>query len=270
MIFCPKTRSRSKMPYPIRYWDTIIYRKEHVMKNYIFGYARVSTEAQNLDRQLDALRKYGVDMIFNEKMTGTKKDRPELAKLIDRMTEGDTVVIESLSRLGRSTKDLIELAELFQDKGVHLVSMKENIDTSTPTGKLLFTLMSAIAQFESDTIADRTQEWLRAARVRGRIGGRPKIEPDAVRKAIKLYNTGQYSIREIEELTGVKKSTLYRNLQEHVPMNGKGQSVRINRKIAGKCVRNMERLEREPEGRREPCASVRFAGQHGEPSRFRG
>lgn len=132
------------------------------MKNYIFGYARVSTEAQNLDRQLDALRKYGVDMIFNEKMTGTKKDRPELAKLIDRMTEGDTVVIESLSRLGRSTKDLIELTELFQDKGVHLVSMKENIDTSTPTGKLLFTLMSAIAQFERDTIADRTQEGTRS------------------------------------------------------------------------------------------------------------
>lgn len=196
------------------------------MKNYIFGYARVSTEAQNLDRQLDALKKYGVDQIYNEKMTGTKKERPELAKLIDRMTEGDVVVIESLSRLGRSTKDLIELTELFQSKGVHLVSLKENIDTSTPTGKLLFTLMSAIAQFERDTIADRTQEGLRAARARGRIGGRPRIEPDAVRKAIKLYNARQYSIREIEELTGVKKSTLYRNLQGHVPVGGKGQSTR--------------------------------------------
>ena len=225
VIFCPKTCSRNKVPYPVRYWDTIIYRKEHVMKNYIFGYARVSTEAQNLDRQLDALKKYGVDMIFNEKMTGTKKDRPELAKLIDRMTEGDVVVIESLSRLGRSTKDLIELTELFQGKGVHLVSLKENIDTSTPTGKLLFTLMSAIAQFERDTIADRTKEGLRAARARGRIGGRPRIEPDAVRKAIKLYNTRQYSIREIEELTGVKKSTLYRNLQGHVPVGEKRQSV---------------------------------------------
>ncbi len=82
------------------------------MKNYIFGYARVSTEAQNLDRQLDALKKYGATQIYNEKMTGTKKDRPELAKLIDRMTEGDTVVIESLSRLGRSTKDLIELTDV--------------------------------------------------------------------------------------------------------------------------------------------------------------
>lgn len=190
------------------------------MKNYIFGYARVSTEQQNLDRQLDALRKYGCDVIYNEKMTGTKRDRPELAKMLDRMTEGDTVVIESLSRLGRSTKDLIELTELFQSKGVHLVSLKESIDTSTSTGKLLFTLMSAIAQFERDVIADRTREGLKSARARGRTGGRPKTDPDAVRKAIKLYNTRQYSIKEIEELTGVKKSTLYRNLPDRSELNG--------------------------------------------------
>lgn len=182
------------------------------MKNYIFGYARVSTEQQNLDRQLDALKKYGVDVIYNEKMTGTKRNRPELAKMLDRMTEGDTVVIESLSRLGRSTKDLIELTELFEEKGVHLVSLKEQINTSTSTGKLLFTLMSAIAQFERDVIADRTREGLRSARARGRIGDRPKANPDKVKKAVKLYNTRQYSIKEIEEMTGVKKSTLYRNL----------------------------------------------------------
>lgn len=135
-------------------------------------------------------------------------------KLLDRVTENDVVVVESLSRLGRSTKDLIELTELFQSKGVHLVSLKESIDASTPTGKLLFTLMSAIAQFERDTIADRTREGLRAARARGRMGGRPKTDPEKIKKAIKLYGTGQYSIKEIEELTGVKKSTLYRNLQK--------------------------------------------------------
>ena len=185
------------------------------MKNYVFGYARVSTEQQNLDRQLDALRRYGCDMIYNEKMTGTKRDRPELSKLLDRMTEGDTVVIESLSRLGRSTKDLIELTELFQSKGVHLVSLKESIDTSTSTGKLLFTLMSAIAQFERDVIADRTREGLTAARSRGRTGGRPRTDPAAVRKAVRLYGTKEYSIKEIEELTGVKKSTIYRNLKEN-------------------------------------------------------
>lgn len=182
------------------------------MKNYVFGYARVSTEAQNLDRQLDALEKYGVDMIYNEKMSGTKKNRPELTKLLDRITEGDTVVVESLSRLGRSTKDLIELTETFQSKGVNLVSLKESIDTNSPTGKLLFTLMSAIAQFERDVIADRTREGLKAARARGRAGGRPRADPEQVKKAVKLYKTEQYTIKEIEELTGIKKSTLYRNL----------------------------------------------------------
>lgn len=184
------------------------------MKNYIFGYARVSTEQQNLDRQIDALQRYGVDLIFNEKMTGTKRNRPELEKLLDRMTEGDTVVVESLSRLGRSTKDLLELTELFKSRGVNFVSLKESIDTQTSTGKLLFTLMSALAQFERDVIADRTREGLQAARARGRTGGRPRANADAVKKALKLYRTGQYSIREIEEMTGVKKSTLYRNLRE--------------------------------------------------------
>lgn len=139
------------------------------MKNYIFGYARVSTEQQNLDRQLDALKRYGCDLIYNEKMTGTKRDRPELTKLLDRVTKGDTVVIESLSRLGRSTKGLIELTELFHQKGVHLVSLKEQIDTST--------------------------------------------DSDAVRKAVKLYNKYTAVFHQGDRgMTGVKKSTLYRNL----------------------------------------------------------
>ena len=175
------------------------------MKHYKFGYARVSTEQQNLARQLDMLAQYGVDYIFNEKMTGTKRDRPELNKLLDRMMEGDTVVIESLSRLGRSTKDLIELVELFRERGVHLVSLKEQIDTSTPAGKLLFTLMR-------DVIAERTKEGLDAARARGHIGGRPRTNAQKVKQAVKLYHTKQYTVREIEELTGVKKATLYRSL----------------------------------------------------------
>ena len=176
-------------------------------------YARVSTEQQNLDRQLDMLQQYGVDHIYNEKMTGTKRNRPELEKLLERLTEGDTVVVESLSRLGRSTKDLIWLMETFNSKGVNLVSLKESIDTTTSTGKLLFTLMSAIAQFERDVIADRTREGLNSARARGRKGGRPRTDSDKLRKAIKLYNTQQYSLTEIEDMTGVKRSTLYRGIR---------------------------------------------------------
>lgn len=183
------------------------------MKNFVFGYARVSTEQQNLDRQLDMLQKYGVDFIYNEKMTGTKRNRPELEKLLERLTEGDTVVVESLSRLGRSTKDLIWLMETFNSKGVNLISLKESIDTTTSTGKLLFTLMSAIAQFERDVIADRTREGLNSARARGRKGGRPRMDSEKLRKAIKLYNTQQYSLAEIEDMTGVKRSTLYRGIR---------------------------------------------------------
>jgi len=178
------------------------------------GYARVSTVEQNLDRQLDMLRSYGVDKIYTEKMTGTKRDRPELNQLLERMEAGDTVVIESLSRLGRSTKDLIELVELFEKRGVQLVSLKESIDTSTSTGKLLFTIMSALAQFERDVLADRTREGLKAARARGHFGGRPRTDARKVCQAVKLYRAGQHTAREIEELTGVKKATLYRALKE--------------------------------------------------------
>lgn len=183
------------------------------MRNFVFGYARVSTEQQSLDRQLDMLEKYGVDKIYNEKMTGTKRNRPELEKLIERLTEGDTVVVESLSRLGRSTKDLIWLMETFNSKSVNLVSLKESIDTTSSTGKLLFTLMSALAQFERDVLADRTREGLAAAKARGRKGGRPSANSESVKKAVKLCRTGEYTAKEIYELTGVRKTTLYKNLR---------------------------------------------------------
>ena len=183
------------------------------MKTQIVGYARVSTLEQNLDRQLDLLRSYGAEKIYTEKMSGTKRDRPELTKLLERMDEGDTVVIESLSRLGRSTKDLIELVELFHRKNVQLVSLKEAIDTSTSTGTLLFTIMSALAQFERDVIADRTREGLNAARARGHYGGRPRVDSHKLQQAVKLYQSGQHTTKEIEELTGIKKATLYRYLK---------------------------------------------------------
>mgnify|MGYP003293063287 CR=1 FL=1 len=179
----------------------------------VYGYARVSTSDQNLDRQKDALRKYGVDMLFCEKISGTKKNRPELDDMLGRLKPGDTIVIESLSRLGRSVKNLAELMELFNKQDIRLVSLKETIDTTSPTGKLLFTILASLSQFERDVLAERTAEGLAAARARGRAGGRPKTNSDTMKKALALYRTNQYSVSEITKLTGVSKSTLYRAIE---------------------------------------------------------
>lgn len=179
----------------------------------IYAYARVSTTEQRLYRQIDALTKYGVDEIYQEKMTGTKKNRPELDKLLSVLQPGDTVVVESLSRLGRSVKNLSELMEKFNTEDIRLVSLKETIDTKSSTGRLLFTILSSLAQFERDVLAKRTREGLNAARAREHLGGRPKTDKNKIEKALALYNTGQYSISEIVSLTGVSKSTLYRSIK---------------------------------------------------------
>lgn len=179
----------------------------------IYGYARVSTADQNLDRQKDALQKFGVDRLYCEKMSGTKKNRPELDRMLAEIQDGDTIVIESLSRLGRSVKNLSELMETLNKRNIRLVSLKETIDTRSPTGKLLFTILSSLAQFERDVLVERTQEGLNAARARGRVGGRPKADQSALVKAMALYRTKQYSVKEITELTGVSKSTLYRAIK---------------------------------------------------------
>lgn len=182
--------------------------------NYTYGYARVSTNQQDLIRQLDMLKEYNCDEILTEKMSGTKSERPELIRLKDKVRPGDTLVIESFSRLGRSTKDLIELVEYFENKGVKLISIKEQFDTYTPQGKLMLTVFQAFSQFERDLIAQRTKEGLISARARGRKGGRPKVKDKNIEKAIKLYNSKEYSISEIVEMSGVSQATLYRYLEK--------------------------------------------------------
>ena len=179
------------------------------------GYARVSTDAQSLDRQTDALLHYGVttENLFTEKMTGTKKERPALDKVRLKARNGDTVVVESLSRLGRSTKDLLSLVDEFNNAGIQLVSLKEQIDTQTATGKLLLTVLSAICQFERDLTVQRTCEGLQAARARGRKGGRPQADSKAVDRAIKLYGARTHSIKEICTITKISQATLYRRLR---------------------------------------------------------
>jgi DNA invertase Pin-like site-specific DNA recombinase len=180
----------------------------------VYGYARVSTVDQNLDRQKDALCAYGVDRLFCEKISGAKKSRPELDRMLSLLERGDSVVIESLSRLGRSVKNLSELMEMFNEKGIRLISLKESIDTTSATGRLLFTIISSLAAFERETLIERTNEGLAAARARGKLGGRPKTDATALKKAIALYRTGQYSLADIQTMTGVSKSTLYRALKQ--------------------------------------------------------
>lgn len=183
------------------------------MSGYIYGYARVSTQHQDLNRQLDLLAEQNCNEILTEKMTGTKSNRPELNRLKDKLRPGDTVVVESFSRLGRSTKDLIDLVTYFEEQDVKLVSLKENLDTTTPQGRLMMTVFQAFSQFERDLIVERTKEGLQSARARGRIGGRPRVNKRDIERAVKLYESKAYSGKEITEMTGISKSTLYRYIK---------------------------------------------------------
>jgi len=180
----------------------------------IFGYARVSTNEQNLNLQMDALNAAKADKIFEEKITGTRKDRPQLTELLKILRAKDTVVIYKLDRISRSTKHLIELTELFDDMNVNFISLQDNIDTSTSIGKFFFRTMANLAELERDLIIERTNAGLVAARARGRHGGRPFKDPDKVNTAIKMYQSKEYSIKEITSTTGISKTTLYRYLDK--------------------------------------------------------
>jgi DNA invertase Pin-like site-specific DNA recombinase len=180
----------------------------------ILGYARVSTNEQNLDLQIDALKAQGCEDIYQEKMSGTKDDRPELAKLLSYARKGDIICVYKLDRLGRSTKKIIELAEELSDRGIELVSIRDKIDTTTPTGKAMFRMLAVLAELERDIIVERTKAGLEAARARGRKGGRPSTKKDKVETALKMYDSGDYEVMEICETVGISKPTLYRYINQ--------------------------------------------------------
>lgn len=180
----------------------------------ILGYARVSTDGQNLDRQIDALMVAGVSRkhLYCEKMTGTKADRPELNRLINDLETGDTVIIADLTRISRSTKDLLEIVDKIKNKGAYIKSLKDTwLDTtsSNPYNDFLLTVMSGLSQLERDLISQRTKEGLASAKARGRNGGRPSKQNEKSEMVMALYNNGM-KIADIVRNTELSRSTVNR------------------------------------------------------------
>lgn len=174
------------------------------------GYARTSTQDQNLDLQIDALQQLGCERIYQEKISSVKDNRPELENCLKALRAGDTLYIWRLDRLGRSLKHLVQLINQLQDMDCSLVSIKENIDTSTPTGKLTFHIFASLAEFERDLICERTKAGLLSARARGRMGGRPQKlsekEKSMIRQLMKDRNN---SASDIAKRFGVSRATVY-------------------------------------------------------------
>ena len=179
----------------------------------LIGYARVSTQDQNPELQLDALKAAGCERLFEEKASGAKRDRPELTAVLSHLRKGDTLAVWKLDRLGRSLKQLMETVELLHERGIGFRSLTEAIDTTTSGGRLIFHIFGALAEFERSIIRERTTAGLSAARVRGRVGGRPRAMSVAdLAVARTLLKDGQLTIAEVAERLGVAASTLYVHL----------------------------------------------------------
>jgi DNA invertase Pin-like site-specific DNA recombinase len=175
------------------------------------GYARVSTQEQTLALQQDALKEAGCEQIFTDTVSGSQDDRSGLSDALSHLRSGDTLVVWRLDRLGRSLRHLIETVTELAQRGIGFRSLTEQIDTTTPGGKLIFHVFGALAEFERDLIRERTQAGLRAARSRGRVGGRPKaLDPKKVDLLQRLYADPANSIDDICRTLGISRTTLYR------------------------------------------------------------
>ncbi|RAS75609.1 recombinase family protein [Priestia endophytica] len=180
----------------------------------IIGYARVSTIDQSLNLQIDSLTEYGCNEIFQEKVSGVKDNREELMNALRMLRSGDKFVVYKLDRLARSTKQLMEIADMLRENDVEFISIQDKIDTGTAAGKAMFGMLSVLAEFERDIIRERTMAGLKAARARGRKGGRPRVDRKKFRQAIALYYSKRMSVHEIQEVTSISRSTLYREIKK--------------------------------------------------------
>ena len=181
-----------------------------MVKNMLVGYARVSTQDQNLDLQLSALKKIGCKKFYTDKMSGTRANRPGLQLTLEVIRKGDTLVVWKLDRLGRTVKGLVDLVNKLHQIGVHFKSITDNVDTSTPSGRFFFHIMASLAQMERELVAERTKAGLAAAKAQGRIGGRKrKMTKSKIKSAKKLLASGILP-KDVAQDLGVSISTLYR------------------------------------------------------------
>jgi len=178
------------------------------------GYARVSTKDQNLDLQIEALQKTGCEKIFEEKISGSTKNRPELDKMIEQFRSGDELYVWRLDRLGRSLKHIIDLVLALSEKGIIIKGLIDGVDTSTINGRLFLNIMASLAEYERELIRERTKAGLQSARARGRLGGRPKgFSKEAISKLLlmrSVYQDVKKSPEEIYTALGLTRATFYR------------------------------------------------------------
>jgi DNA invertase Pin-like site-specific DNA recombinase len=178
------------------------------------GYARVSTKDQNLDLQIEALQKVGCEKIFEEKISGSTKHRPELDKMIEQFRSGDELYVWRLDRLGRSLKHIIDLVLSLSEKGIIIKGLTDGVDTSTINGRLFLNIMASLAEYERELIRERTKAGLQSARARGRLGGRPKgYSKEAISKLLlmrSVYQDTNKSPQEIYTALGLTRATFYR------------------------------------------------------------
>lgn len=180
------------------------------------AYVRVSTVEQNEQRQLVALEKHGIDKWFTEKVSAKDTNRPQLQAMLDFAREGDTIYIHDFSRLARSTEDLLRLVRQMESKGIHLVSNKESIDSSTPTGKLMLTMIGAINEFERTNLKERQAEGIAIAKQEGKFKGRKKIDfPANWEEVYKQYKSREIKGNKAIELLGLKRNTFYSLIKEY-------------------------------------------------------
>ena len=177
----------------------------------IIGYARVSTDDQKLEAQTDALEDAGAGRIFADKISGSARSRPQLDQMIDQLRKGDVVVVTKYDRLARSLRDLLDIVEVIRERGAGFRSLAEDIDTTTPAGRLVFHVFASIAQFERERISERTKEGLEAARKRGRVGGRPPaLSPAQAAEVRRMRDEENRLVPEIAALFKVSKKTIRR------------------------------------------------------------